>query len=56
MKIIAIKDSKNRGYTVYHEEFPEVVAQVEDLKDANQTLSDIFEVIMTSAKVEKRTS
>lgn len=53
MKIIAVRDSKSRGYTVYHEDFPEVIAQVENLKDANQRLADTFKGIMMHSQVEE---
>lgn len=53
MKIIALKDNKDRGYTVYHEDFPSVITQVEKLEDANQVLADIFEDIMLHTKIEE---
>ena len=54
MRIIALKDIKGRGYTIFHRDFPSVVAQIENLEDANQKLADIFNDIMLNTIVEEK--
>ena len=54
MKIIAIKDSKSRGYTAFHADFPSVVTQTETFEEIKQNLTNIFhDIIMNSEIVEK---
>lgn len=49
MKIIAIKDSKDRGYTAFHADFPAVVIQTETTEEIKQHLIDVFhDMIMGS--------
>jgi len=51
MKIIAIKDLKDKGYTAYHADFPAVIIQTETTEEINQKLADIFHDIMMNSKV-----
>ena len=53
MKIIAIKDPKDKGYTAYHKDFPSVITQVEDLSEIKENLSNIFHDIMHGSEIEE---
>jgi predicted RNase H-like HicB family nuclease len=53
MKIIAIKDSKDGGYTAFHADFPSVVVQTETTEEINQKLADIFHDIMMNSEVDE---
>ena len=39
---VMIQDQQSKGYTAYFAEFPEVIAQGEDLEEAKQNLIDAF--------------
>lgn len=54
MKIIAIKDSKDRGYTVFHADFPSVITQVENLEDAKPHLAAMFHDIIMHTPIEEK--
>ena len=52
MKIIALKDIKDRGYTAYHTDFPSVVVQTETIEEIPERLSNIFQDIMKNTMIE----
>jgi predicted RNase H-like HicB family nuclease len=51
MKIIAIKDPKDRGYTAFHADFPSVVIQTETTEEIKQHLIDVFHDIIMGSEI-----
>ena len=54
MKIIAIKDPKDGGYTAFHADFPSVVVQTETTEEINQKLADVFHDIIMGSEVNEK--
>jgi predicted RNase H-like HicB family nuclease len=54
MKIIALKDSKDRGYTAFHRDFPSVITQCETLEEVKENLVNAFTDILMHSDVEEK--
>lgn len=53
MKIIAIKDPKVGGYTAYHEDFPAVVVESENLENIKEKISNVFYDIVMNSEIKE---
>lgn len=52
MRIIAIRDPKDGGYTAFHEHFPSVVVESNNMDDIRDKLINSFHDIIKNSKVE----
>jgi hypothetical protein len=54
MKILVFKDAKSGGYTAWHESFPQVITQVDNLSEVKENLSNIFYDIIHGSEIEEQ--
>ena len=53
MKIVAIKDVEDGGYTAFPAQFPSVVIEADTLEEIKEKLSNAFHDIMMGSDIEE---